>query len=225
MEYFNRQMSPGKTGADLLTKGANLVVIALLLAGLLCSCSVLPDRYLFPTVPSREFAGQDGKIIFQKLTEDFLATGQIGVHQVGNRQQKLKTMTGEVATALQTLIANQLADHNLVVQLADEKLWNLTVGDLDRLTGKSIVFGGQIRQLSVVASTLTARVATEYEFFTEIDCYIGRVEEKKVVKRTVRFSHKMLSFLHTQKEMDKLLDKFLAEAAVQVVENIESFLQ
>jgi len=211
------------TVMSLLTKSATLLVSALLLAGL-CSCSVLPDKYLFPSVPSQNVVDQDGRIFFQKFTEDFLVDDLIGVHQLGNRQQKLKAMTGEVANALQTLIGNRLAGHHHNVQLADNQLWDLTVNDLDRQDNKTVIIGGRIRRLSIQASTITALVATEYDFLVEIDCYVGRVEEKKVFKRTVRYSHKMISFLYSQKEMERLLDKFLSETAVQVVENIESFL-
>jgi len=223
MEHPNQQMIPEKTIMSLLAKHASRLLIILLLAGL-CSCSVLPDKYLFPTVPSQNFVAKSGGIVFQKFTEDFLVDDLIGIHQLGSRQQKLKAMTGEISTALQTLIGNRLADHNHNVQLTDKQLWDLTVNGLEDQKDKAIIIGGHVRRLSVQASTIKALVATEYEFLIEIDCYIGKVDEKKVIKRTVRYSHKMLSFLYSQKEMEKLLDKFLSETAAQVVENIESFL-
>ena len=148
----------------------------------------------------------------------------VGVHQVGKSQQKLKTMTGEVAAALHSLVALRLAENKHAVRLTDEELWELSVGDLGRQVSDTIVLGGRIREFSVYASTIAARVKTEYEFILELDCYVGRVDEEKVIKRTVRFSQKMLNISHSSKVMDTLLDKFLEEAALQVAENVESFL-
>lgn len=223
MEDSNGQMKGLKTADRLRVKLANGVVFFVLLIAL-SSCSVMKERYIFPTIPQYNGFDGEGQVVFQLFAEDFLVDNEVGIHQVGSRQQKLKTMTGEVAKAMQTLIALKLVEKNHAIRLTDKNLWDLSVGDLARQDDNTVIIGGRIRKFFVQASTITARVKTEYEFVMEIDCYVGKSQEKKVVKRTVRFVKEMLNISHSDKIMNSLLDEFLREAALQVAENIESYL-
>lgn len=202
-------------------------ILSLLLVAGLLSCSVLADRYLFPAhssfVPS---ATSQPTVLFQKFSEDFFTTGTIGMEQIGNRQRRIKVMTGEVAAALQPMIAERLAEKKIATRLVDQQMWALNVDSLDGVAAhEDRLLGGQIREFSVHADTVTARVATEFEFQIAVDCYIGQVGEKKVVKRAVRVGQKMLSFSSSQETANNLLSQFLEETAQQVVENIQSFLK
>ena len=119
-----------------------------------------------------------------------------------------------------------LAEKKIFTQLSDQQLWPLSLESLEGVAArKDRLLGGQIREFSVHADTVTARVATEFEFQIAVDCYIGQVGEKKVVKRTVRVGQKMLTFSSSQETANQLLSEFLEEVAQQVVENIQSFLR
>nr|MBF0223009.1 hypothetical protein [Desulfobulbaceae bacterium] len=223
MEEFNCQVVAEKRIGGFWVKRATWALFLALLI-VLSSCSVMRDRYIFPSIP--EFSGtkKDGLVVFQALSEDFFVNNEVGVHHVGDRQQKLKTMRGEVAKALQALITLRLTEKKHAVRVTDKNLWDLSIGDLGRQADNMTIIGGHIRVFILQASTITARVKTEYEFVVEVDCYIGKVGEKKVVKRTVRYVKEMLNISHSEKTMNALLDSFLEEAALQVAENIESYL-
>ena len=226
MEHQNCQVEPVKMIVDFLSKNVTRILGVMFLLVVFSACSVMQDSYLFPDKPLYRSDGTEAKILFQKFSEDFLNdTDAVGLRRVGSKQKKIKIMKGEVATTLHSRIAICLADKNYPTRLTGEKLWNLTANDLERQSGASILLGGKIRKFSVQVSTIVTRLRTEYEFQIEVDCYIGKVDSKKVIKRTVRFGQKMLNISPSQKTMDSFLNNFMQEAALQVVENIESFLR
>ena len=64
MEYFNRQVSLVKTDAGSWLTRATATVLIVFVA-MLCSCSVMQDRYLFPTMPVVNLAENEGSAIFR----------------------------------------------------------------------------------------------------------------------------------------------------------------
>lgn len=186
------------------------LVLALLLAG----CAARENLYLQPGQGLPAPTASDRPVVqLAPFSEEFGSNEVVGGHFFRNQRQVLKIEEGQTARALRRLIGSHLAERGIPFIYGEE--WNGAITGLERIQPPvRLVVEGRISRLWLeVKSGITH---TNYDIRLDVDCRLGVVPDKKVISRTVHVSEEVIKFSSQPEEMEKLLDKSLAEAARQI---------
>lgn len=191
------------------------VFIGIILASLLAGCATPPGTLFLQPGLSLPPPAASGRPLVQlaPFAEDFDAGKVIGGHFFRNEHQVLKVRKQATALALQRMIARRLAARNIPFVYGGP--WNGTIAGLNRIKPPvRLVVDGHISRLWLeVKSGLTH---SNYAIQLDVGCRLGVVPERKVISRTVHVSEEVIKFSSRPEEMEKLLDKSLAEAAREI---------
>lgn len=193
--------------------------LGLILAFLLAGCAAPPGTlYLQPGSGLAAGEGSEWPVVqLAPFAEDFGPDGVIG-GAVGGRffhshHQLLKVRKQQTALALERLIGRDLAKRGLPSALGGS--WNGTIAGLDRIKPPvRLVVAGRISRLWLAVKSRITH--SNYTIQLDVSWQLGMVGKKKVTNLTVHVSEEMVKFTSRPEEMEKLLEKTLAEAARQV---------
>jgi hypothetical protein len=204
-------------------KKINCCLLCFVLSLFFVSCTPPQMLYLTPGKYLDPVAEQGGSVsvVLQEFLEDFGEAELVGEHVIGSKKQNLKIKTAQVSSTLDSLLRDRFIDRGVTFKHGNS--WNLQMDGLERLadSGNGLVVGGKITRLSVKAETGFTRLTTKLELAMDVDCFIGVVKQRKIIRKSVYITEKVIKVSANQKAIEKVLDGFLATAAQQVMLNIE----
>jgi hypothetical protein len=201
--------------------GFLLVLMLLVQAG--CSppgiLYLKPGRYLQPVALNEKSA----QISLQRFTESFRRNENVGSHLIGRHVQALRVKPGQLSDALDTMLGDALVQDNVSFKRGSG--WDRDLAGLQSYKGRAaLVFGGEITEFSIKITTGVTRLTSNIDISMDVDCLTGLVDEEKIIRKTVRMNKTMLRFSADQKEIEKVIDVFLADIVEQIYKNYAEYV-
>ena len=191
------------------------------LLALLCSlaaCAVPANRYLAagPTELNHDNAPNTAVVLLRPFTETFATDSQIGRHLfTRDRQTKLLVKPGHVSQALDALLLQDLTTKRIAVA-HDGNAWDQSPEGLAAFTEPTrLLISGRITRLALNVDEKLVSGKARIEM--EVECVLGLVNDKKVIRRNVHVSQEMIRVSFDQKELEKLLADCLKEASQEIL--------
>jgi len=199
-------------------KPARFTLPLLALAFALAACAVPASRYLSagPTGLANGAEPNLAVVLIHPFAEAFAADARLGRHLfTGNRQTELLVKPGSVGLALDAILQRELVARKIAVA-QDGSRWDQSPAGLAAFTDPNrLLITGRITRLSlnVDEKHLSGKARAEME----VECILGVVKEKKVIRRNVHVAQEMITLSFGSQELEKLLANCLKAASEEIL--------
>jgi len=172
-------------------------------------------------LPSPESSMAGANLLITPFSADRVAESAIGELFSWQGSQEIRVDGRALRDGITSKIEALLQKQGLNIQKVQD--WDGTLAGMQGIDdGRQTLLGGSIRQLKVISTQKTMRTVSTLQLV--VDCYIGLPTKNTLVTRTVEVKLERTDLLQDSKELEKLLNEGLSDAAVRLVAEINGVL-
>lgn len=202
------------------------ITLPLLVIGCLLTACAVPTSRSLSLGPEVSATGSDpalAVVLLHPFSEAFSPDRQLGRHRFsGDRQTKLLVHPGHVSRALDAILLQELTGQHIATA-RDGGDWDQTPAGLSAFTKPNrLLITGRITRLTInVEETLfSAKAQAEME----VECILGLITDKKVVRRRVHVAQEMVTVSFQQQDLENILRNCLSAASREILAQSDALL-